>query len=55
MDEKNNSSSFLDLLEHMKSYLGAAGRVGRDVDERLKALAIPSGRSDTGRKDGGAD
>lgn len=39
MDQKNDTPSFLDLLEHMKSYLGAAGKVGRDLEERLKALA----------------
>jgi hypothetical protein len=53
MDEKNNSLSFLDLLEHMKSYLGSAGKVGRDVDERLKALVTPLGESDTPRDDEG--
>jgi hypothetical protein len=53
MDEKNNSLSSLDLLEHMKTYLGSAGRVGRDVDDRLKALVTPCGRSDNGEEDGG--
>lgn len=55
MDEKRNSSSFLDLLEHMESYLGSAGKVGRDVDERLKALVTPSAPSDKTEENGGND
>lgn len=47
MDQKNDNPSFLDLLEHMKSYLGAAGRIGRELEERLKSLTGAPARAET--------
>jgi hypothetical protein len=38
MDEKNKRMSFLDLLEHMRSYLGNARKTGGDIAERQKSL-----------------
>jgi hypothetical protein len=38
MDEKNRRMSFLDLLEHMRSYLGKARQTGGDIAERQKSL-----------------
>jgi hypothetical protein len=38
MENEPGSASVLDMLERMKNYLGTAGRVGRTLEERLKAL-----------------
>ena len=38
MDQKNKPMSFLDLLEQMKSSLGAARKAGGDIEERQKSL-----------------
>lgn len=40
MDEKIHSTSFLELLERMKTHLGAVGQLRRNMEERLKALLV---------------
>lgn len=38
MEDKPSTASFLDMLERMKSHLGMAGQVRRNLEERLKSL-----------------
>lgn len=51
-DNTSASASVLDMLERMKSYLGTAGRVGRTLEERLKALLTAPVSGDGPRTEG---
>lgn len=46
MDQKNKPMSFLDLLEHMKSSLGAARDTGGSIEERQKSLTERESQDD---------
>jgi hypothetical protein len=51
MNEKNGSSSFLDLLEQMKSYLGTARKMGGEIAERQKTLTEQHAEKDRHPRD----